>query len=135
MAIALSPERRFDYVLEAERELPLEQRTIWKLRALTQMERERIVNELTMHKANHRGGLDTMANALRCGLDGWSNFPDPTGRETPFDGVPPLGVHAWIKRPVILSDAGLDCIPFEYWEELCKAIIGATQLKEADLKN
>lgn len=135
MAIALSPERRFRYILEEDRELPADQQTVWWLRVLTQKERDRLLKDTANVKGANRSPVPVMADTLRCGLDGWDNFRDAEGSDTPFEAVSPSDGHAWIKRPAIPSDATLDNIPYGYWTELFEAIINSSQLREDDVKN
>lgn len=135
MAISLTPEKRFDYVLKSDRELPPDQQTIWHLRALTHAERDHIVTQLTNAVQLGKGGyILAKADALRCGLQGWSNYRDPQGNETPFAAGPPRA-GSWIRRQAVITDECLDLIPYEDWDELSDALIQCNQMTEADRKN
>lgn len=136
MAIALTPEKRFDYVLKADRELPPEQQTIWHLRALTVNERDKIVGQLThAAKFGKEGFVAAKADAIRCGLDGWTNFADANGNQAQFEGAAPKGPALWIRRQVVITEGCLELIPYEYWDELADAIIECQHTQEADRKN
>lgn len=140
MVLALTPEREFDYILDEERGLDPDRQTVWRLRALSYSERERVLGRVGSNIAGKaqlgRYAHESIRDALRCGLLGWLNFPDPnTGAEAPFDTVAPGGNEAWIKRPAIPTDQTLELIPFEYWPELAQAIIHGSQLQEGDRKN
>lgn len=88
MATAINPNRTWDYVPEADRDLPTEQQTTFHLRALTPTELA-AVNDLGFTYQMERGGqrageframpATQVLKTVTCGLVGWSNLLDGRG--------------------------------------------------------
>ena len=83
MAIALDPNRTWDYVLEAERDLPASEQTVFKLRALKPAELAEVADSGFIH---YRSGTEIRATpakqvllTLRAGLLGWAGFKKADG--------------------------------------------------------
>lgn len=134
MALALTPDKSFDYVLECDRSLPEEQQTIWHLRALTVAERQRICDGIRVAQARGTdGNVAHILDAIRCGLQGWTNFRDPDGNEAEFVTGRPR--QAYIKREAVITDDCLERIPGEYMVEIGQAIIQCSRVEEGDRKN
>lgn len=88
MVIAINPKATFEYVLEADRELPEVDQTVWILRHLTLGERADVEDRIAVGdkegRTSYRVGsskLETLRRAL-CGV---RNFRDEDGREVPFE--------------------------------------------------
>jgi len=67
----------FDYVLRDERELPVEQQTVWHLRTLTQGEYEEIERGAKIENFELHA---TTRKILNFGLLAWTNFDGRTDR-------------------------------------------------------
>lgn len=89
MAIALDPNRTWDYILEADRELPKSGQTTFHLRSLTPSELAEVNDLGFMHQV--QGGKRTgevratpaaqVLRTLQCGLTGWTNLLDSKGKQ------------------------------------------------------
>ena len=79
MVIALSPDERFEYVLQSEKALSSVP-TDWQFRVATR----RVVETLPMDPALCGGPLAQGVKFLETLLVGWRNFMGPTGQEIPF---------------------------------------------------
>lgn len=92
MAVAVSPKQAFDYVLKEDRDLPSEDRTVFKLRPLTQAEML-ILNDRARETYDDADGhtivrpkIGTFILAvLDLGLVGWLHLRDAEGQDVPFD--------------------------------------------------
>lgn len=88
MVIAINPKATFEYVLEADRELPQDQQTVWILGYLTLGERAEIEDGIAFGDAegrtNYRVG-STKLETLRRALRDVRNFVDESGREVPLE--------------------------------------------------
>jgi len=121
MPVALDPQERFDFILEAERALPSEQQTVFVLRTLTWGE------TTTVRRMYQQGKTDADAQdfVLRAALLGWSNFRDASGRTIEFEldkGKP--------------SPKNLDRVDGITWGmELFNEVWKRTHLTEAERKN
>lgn len=81
IAIAVSSTETFDYVLEENREDPVEQQAVFELRPPTVAEDERYMNS-----AGALARIGTKVNEmLRKHLRGWRNFVGDDGEEAPFE--------------------------------------------------
>lgn len=120
MAIAIVPEKRWPYVLKADRDKPVEQQTTFHLKALSRREMAVVLSTIGNDKPVH-----AQQAAMELGIAGWDNYPHPeTGAPIPFetkDGKP--------------DPANLEWIPFDLWDELSTAIIKRNELTEEDRKN
>lgn len=95
MAVALTPGATRDYVLQAERELPPEQRSVFVLRAVPLSVRA----QFGMLLGRGAAGDDPFAGsdpaelsrlyvlALRTSLVGWRNFRTADGADVPFQAA------------------------------------------------
>ncbi len=141
MPTALTPKDRFDFSLECDSKLPLEKRTVFKLRALSLDERRIYDNELVRQDVMKDGTRRIMTAAgdnelalLRAGLVGWLHFIDETGHEVKFETidapVPVLG-----RDCAHVTDACLERLAPKWRTEIAKAIQEANQLSDDDVKN
>lgn len=120
------------YVCRADRALPAEQQTQFLLRPLS--------SKVVLATQNLRAGGEmqvgtAMLLALKAGLAGWRNFPDPEGKPTPFEqetGVQ-LVFGVEVDRPV--TDATLERVPKDLLIELATAIHTEGKLQDADIPN
>jgi hypothetical protein len=131
MAIAYNPNKVFDYVLEADRNLKPELRTVFKLKTLSANEMAQVedgwkitpgADEKTLISLN-RGSATV--NLLRIGLRGWQNFKDTEGAHIPF-ADPEHGMCAM---------ANIDKLTPTDRHELAHAIEDGTKVTETDRKN
>lgn len=106
--------KEFEYTLEAERELPVEKRTTWRLRPLNYAtHREVMRTSLSMGSDTQSIEVDAYGKAakiLNYGLLGWTNFRDEEGTEIEFrrsaDGtLPPQVMDLLVDVAVELSNA------------------------------
>lgn len=96
MATALSNEPR-EYILEEERELPVEKQTVFIIKPISAREEARIADmavysgKTVTHEGETLALSDTlnkqMYERLLSGLVGWKNFKDDTGKDIPFNEV------------------------------------------------
>lgn len=120
---------QFEYVLEDERDLPVEEQTVWLLRPLTYREREEIergsmVEFSGEHSVLLRGERHVYARKiLDRGLEGWRNFRDADGKDVLF-----------MKVNKALSEETLDAIK-PYAIELSNAVTESSELRRAAAKN
>lgn len=127
MAIAVDPERTFDYVLQEERDLPIEQQTVWKIKVLTARELAEIEDNTS--RIDKEGVLQVrhgsvVLNTLRKGLRGWENFQDAQGNPVPFrdnNGVP--------------REDNFDRMRPAWRREICNAITEQNRLTADQVKN
>jgi|TARA_A100000172_G_scaffold17068_1_gene9347 hypothetical protein len=89
MPIALDPKATFTYVLEDDRSLPEEQRTVFTLRGLTVAEEAKVADSMIssipgQEELSFRSGTHQLT-VLRHGLRGWSNFKNAEGIDIPFE--------------------------------------------------
>jgi len=129
MVRAVDPRSTWDYVLLAERELPPEERTTFRLRPLTAREQAQVEDTaLTTGPDGRVYSLNTGTHALtilRLGLVGWEGFADEDGRPVPFAK----------NGSGTVSEACLDAIPSRVRHELANAITEQTKVSEGDRGN
>lgn len=132
----------FDYVLEAERELPKNEQTIFHLRPLTWRELEQVERGAKM-SMDVSGGeakkMDLETNRLKfCrsilnyGLLGWENLLDEGGNEVHFEKASEKPAYG--RRREFLPDEMLDCI-FPWAEELADAVSSSSKVDRGTAKN
>jgi hypothetical protein len=106
--------KEFEYVLEAERELPVEKRTTWRLRPLNYAtHREAMRTSLSLSDETQFievDGFGKAAKILNYALLGWTNFRNEDGVEMEFqrcaDGtLPPQVLDLLVDVAVELSNA------------------------------
>jgi hypothetical protein len=121
MPIAIVPEKRWPFVLEADRKKPAEEQTTFSLKAMSRMERMKV-------KAAFEASQGAIGEqlTLEYGIVGWDNFRHPeTGAPITFekdkDGKPDKKNLEWINP--------------DDWSELFDAIIGRQELTEPERKN
>lgn len=124
MAIAINPTQTFDYVLRADRELPAEEQTVWKLRGLSHRERAQVEDNLATQggdgQLSFRIGSQRL-EILKAGLLGFENFLDAEGRPVPFD-----------RQGAAVHDRTLDRIAEADATELANAITARNSLSEKE---
>ena len=126
MPIALDPRATFEYVLECDRMLPEEERTVFELRGLTVAEEARVADAMITStpgadELNFRSGTHQLT-VRRAGLKDWRSFQDSEGNDIPF----PTGKG----HPRHVTDEGLDRLLPAWRQELVNAIMergGATE--------
>lgn len=127
MPIALDPKATFEYILECDRGLPEEQRTVFQLRGLTVAEEARIEDSLMETSGGGSFALRSgsqKVTILRLGLCGWRNFRDAQGQEIAFERVK--------GNPQHVTDACLDRLAPDWRTELCNAITERGRLTRAE---
>jgi hypothetical protein len=88
MAIAVNPNEPFDYVLEADRDLPPDEQTVFHLRPLSHSQRTKL-DDLRFRMEGKTQVVGTPAGymqdqVLKAGLMGWDNLRDAHGEQVPF---------------------------------------------------
>jgi hypothetical protein len=126
--IALDPKATFEYVLEDDRTLPEEDRTVFTLRGLTVSEEARVADSMIssipgQDELAFRSGTHQLT-VLRYGLRGWANFNDPGGKEVIYDTVKGSPRH--------VSDACLDRLLPKHRQELTSAVLERGSITEAE---
>lgn len=114
--IVRSPKQTWPYVLFADRRLPREQQTVWKLKHLTLAEEQALLDNwsrdpITGQAVRNAIGSEHLT-VLRRGLVGWTNLLDADGLAIPFEAGPWGGA----------TDDLLFRIPLMDREELARAI-------------
>jgi hypothetical protein len=126
MAIAVTPKKGFDYILVEDRTLPVEQQTVWELRALTVGEQTDVQDSLRTEKAETGETLwksGTMVlQTLRAGLRGVRNFMDTDGKAVKFE----------TDKSGKVTLEFLDLLLPKWRNELANAIAAGGQLSEKD---
>ena len=130
MVIARSTRENIPFVLQAERDLPPEQQTVFKIATLNHDTMLALLQMMAEGQARK-----WIKVALAAGLRGWTNFRDADGNETEFRRSDrTLTIHGIeVQRPV--TDKTLDSIPSELLLELAQAIVDANQATVDDAKN
>lgn len=128
MPIALDPKATFEYVLEDDRKLPVEERTVFKLRGLTVAEEARVADSMIssvpgQDELSFRSGTHQLT-VLRFGLRGWSNFKDSSGSDVEFELTS--------RHPRHITDEALDRLLPKYRIELVNAIMERGTITEAE---
>lgn len=136
MAIALDPNRTFDYVLKCERALPREQQTTFHIRPLTAMEMRHLKNaavsidQLTQQARSYLGDLRWLA--LKAGLVGWTNFKRADGTDVLCEKT---RQNVLGRNTECVTDACLDLLQDEWRDELAEAVQEFNTLTRDDAKN
>lgn len=123
MAVAVDPNRTFDYVLKEDRELPAEQQTVFKLKVLSARELAGLEDSVSVmdKDGNWQVKVGTkVLEILRLGLKGWKNLWRTSEITEPFKGI---------------GDESLDLLRPEWRRELADAITEQTNLSEGEVKN
>ena len=128
MPIALDPKATFEYVLEDDRKLPLEEQTTFTLRGLTVAEEAKVADsmisstpgadELTFRSGTHQ------LTVLRQGLRGWANLLDGNGKAVSFEKER--------AHPSFVTDACLDRLLPIHRTELVSAILDRGSISEEE---
>lgn len=119
----IDPSTPFAFVVEEERELPVKQQTIFKLKNLTVRESEQIKNSLFTKQGIGKKTIEQLLigsqerQSLEIGLVGWENFVDQDNKPIPF------------------SKQKFDYIPAKYRAEIALEIRGESELSEEEVKN
>jgi hypothetical protein len=126
MPIAVDPARTYRYVLACERALPVEQQTVFLLKALTAREHAQIRDGLSV--VDPQGNLLVRQGSgeiliLTLGVLGWENFKDAQGAPVAFLADP------------MQKDANWDRLAPHHRKELADAVTEMTFLSEAERKN
>lgn len=131
---AITPNSSFDYVCKADRDLPKEKQSIWKIKHLSAREEaiiEDAMGEMTKG-GNFAINLGSQALlALNIGLNGVENFPPSKPIKFKRDEssmVPGTNIRPW-------RDRDLSSIPKSARAELAKVIIDGPNLTEEESKN
>lgn len=123
MAIAVDPNRTFDYVLTEDRSLPAEQQTVFKLKVLSARELARLEDSVSVMDKNGNWQVKVgtkVLEILSCGLKGWANFKHQNGNLVIFSGA---------------SEDSFDRLRPEWRRELADAITEQANLSEDEIKN
>lgn len=127
---ALSPRVPFDYVCVAERALPKEQQTTFKLCGLSFAERAYLDDQRWDISGDgtgtHKHGTARRIK-LKCGLHGWENLDGAM-----FEAAEEFLAGTKRARP---TDASIERLDVETQAELCHAIDMASRLSDTDRKN
>jgi len=115
MATAVDPDHVSDYILEADRELPKEEQTVWKIKNLSS--REAI-------GATAGSTLETHRLAVLVALKGWENFLDKDGKVIIYpDDAPKAMKYMSLPQIVELGNHAMaECVMSE--EERGKSTAG-----------
>jgi hypothetical protein len=130
MPIALDPKATFDYVLEDDRKLPEDKRTVFVLRGLTVAEEARVADTMIssipgQEELSFRSGTHQLT-VLRAGLRGWSNFSTSEGGEIVFEKTK--------SHPKVVTDDCLDRLSASHRSELVSAIMDRGSITEEEGK-
>lgn len=129
MAVARSAKETFDFVLEADRALPPEKRTVFHLRRFSTRLALR-TQDMTEHQNGQVAEL-----VLRAGIAGWTHLVDEDG--APVECRHDKGKHALfgceVEAP--LSEESLNRLPPTMLAELATAILAGNTLTKHDAKN
>lgn len=134
MPIAIDPSKPWSYVLQCDRALPEDQRTIWSLRPLTVSQYAKLQDSIAAvdrEAGTVRVTSGTQAvEALRLGLAGVERFFG-------WDGKPVLFASKFSKTlsMEIVTDDFLNRLHPDWRDELARAITEHNQLSEDDRKN
>lgn len=136
MATAIDPTHPFQYILEEDRLLPLEEQTVWYLKYLTSRERsvleDGLINvELKTQTSAMKMGSQSNA-ILKMGLVGVSNFKDAKGNPIEFPKGNSEKVYG-LKLDDCPTDEFLSRIRAEWRRELANAIDAESEVKPEDL--
>jgi hypothetical protein len=128
MPIALDPKATFEYILEDDRKIPEEDRTVFKLRGLTVSEEARVADSMIssvpgQDELSIRSGTHQLT-VLRYGLRGWSNFKDSSGNEIPFE--------VSSRHPRHVTDEALDRLSPKHRQELVNAVMERGEVKQSE---
>ena len=130
MAIALDPTKPFDYILTEDRDKPLEDQTVFKLKVLTARELANVEDGMaalisdTGEVAIKTGSQ--LLKILQFGLRGWENLKDGSGNDVPYRGRGPSG------EP---HPETLDKVQPHHRRELADTITEVNRLDEEEAKN
>lgn len=138
--LPIDPNQTIEYVPVADRELPVEQRSVFLVRPLTHREDSAIQAKFGGIESDGKGKLRMTGNsgfraaaALDAGLMGWRNFPPGAADNAGF------AVASEGKRDETLSrrlaDATLDRLPADFRIELANVITDGLGVSEADEGN
>jgi len=139
MAIAVDPNKPFDYVLKSDRKLAEGAKpTRWKLKPLTVKEQTELRDGIV---AYHQDGKEMSGRmlggtvelkTLRLGLVGCEDFYDADGAAIPFEAEPDSKRNP---SRFFVTDAFLSRISRADRTELADAIVEVNTLSEDDEKN
>lgn len=119
--LVYNPKKPRRYVLNVEKNLPEEQRTVFLLKVLTVEERDQLHASFVKAKKENTDNIDYMKLNRECvslGLVGWENAKDEDGEEIPFD-----------------KDTAFNCLMDDTILSLTLAIKHGSELTEQDKKN
>ena len=128
--IALDPRATFDYVLDDDKKVPEEERTVFVLRGLTVAEEARVADTMIssipgQEELAFRSGTHQLT-VLRSGLRSWRNFFAPGGDEVECDKTK--------SHPKHVTDDCLDRLSSSHRTELVGAILDRGSLTEEEGK-
>ena len=129
---AANPKQIFRYVPECDRDLPVEEQTVFNLRNLKPKEEKLIDNLIGFGDTgtNLRLG-DQVEIALACGLESVENFFDELGKEVKVQRET-AKIHGFVSP---LKESFLELIPKEVRSELSRVIIDGSDLGDEEAKN
>jgi hypothetical protein len=125
MAKAIDPSRAFDYVLEEDRKLPVEEQTVFHLKVLSARELAQLEDSMSTVKLGAEGTMQINSGShvlkvLDMGLVGWDNLLNEAGGVVAFDKK---DVRRW------------DYLRPEWRRELTNAITEQTRPTKDEVKN
>ena len=138
--IILNTDETRDYVLLQERNLPPEEQTRWKLRALGSIQRAAIEDSVASFTA--QGGSDAeiritrgkqALHAVRLGLAGVENLRDSKGNEVVMETNTVGNSRGNARKEP--SDTFLNKLPYDVITELARAITETSYMTEDEAKN
>ena len=125
--IVRSPKQTWNYVLQADRRLPKEKQTVFKLKHLTLAEEQALLDNWSRDPVTGQGVRNAVGSehllVLRRGLVGWTNLVDGDGLDIKFEPGPWGGA----------TDALLFLIPLMDREELARAIENEMVFEQAEV--
>lgn len=127
MVIALDPLQENDYICKADRDLPEEDQTVWKIKPLSAKEKMVLEDKYMLASASAKEGdqVETSFDikihrrnydALNIGLVGWENLNDSEGNPVKFQKTK-------IRNAAGFSDALLSRIPAAIRAELAEVCL------------
>ena len=136
MAVSKSKSDPVPLILDVDKGLTDEEQSKFHTRPLSNAQLAAVQNLVQVRDQAvnpNRGAARYLA--LKCGLVGWENYPDENGTETPFETSKGKETVKGlvIDRPV--TDATLERLPIEHWNDLGDKILAANVMTADDTKN
>ena len=133
MATGIDPNKIDRYVLEADRKLPEEKRTVFLLKSLRHSKKVAMFSDIKLEKRVIDGEeveiperpVEYVTGLVRSSLCGWENFKTAEGEEIPF-ALDSDGGYAKDDRKA--SDDSMTALTFDQINELSERVLGLSGL-------